>query len=139
MRERVTVLSLSVSQSFCYTTANLEDGCLSKIERVIKMLYWTIEVPLICQSFLFFFVSAYFFRKSQLLFFLSYDHKLLLVTLPIVTSKSHEQIASCNPWQSCFIFSVFYRCAGIGVSFPLKLLEVVGVSCIFSFSYKRQH
>ncbi len=54
MGERVTVLSLSVSQSFSHSVtqqkADLEDGTLLKSETSINRLHWKL-FPLKCQNF----------------------------------------------------------------------------------------
>ncbi len=85
-----------------------------------------ILVPLMCQNFLFFvFVFVLFFQKKLVIFRL-YDRKRLLVTLPIVTPYTHEQIFSLLPTIVLhYIFlSILSECGD------------VSITCMLSFSYE---
>ncbi len=140
MHERVTVLSLSVSQSvspsfsqsviqsvshsvsqsvsqsFCHTTkSGSRRWQPSKIETSIKMLHRTFKVPLVPD----FFASTIY--SETLVIFRPYNRKLLLVTPPIVMLYSHEQIISLLS-AVVLHYTTSQRVYQSAWSFPLKLL-----------------
>ncbi len=118
MRERVIVLSLTVSQSVGHSVTANCGSQRQQPQNVALDNSSPFNVPE-------FFVSTYFSEKKLFIFWL-YDHKLLLITPPIVMPYSCEQItlAACSSFLCMLhIGSLLYILGGLPESWNIRVLH----------------